>query len=223
MSTAPQTPQPAAKNQNRRKKVRAVMASGLVLGVGAAVTLAAWSDTVWGVSEFGTDDSAFNIQGNFTGAENGWDEFMTADQAGTMNFGPTATGMMPGETVYTTVGLREEFDKMDAQITLTKVNGDSGALGKWVSLGVSAPLDAKPADCSAVPAAKTVLLNTEGQVMNEFKLLGGQTKWFCFSATLDANIPPETPPTKTAAIQWKFDGTSIEKDAAAAPATTPVQ
>ena len=67
------------------------------------------------------------------------------------------------------------------------------------------------------------VLNTEGQVMNEFKLLGGQTKWFCFSATLDANIPPETPPTKTAAIQWKFDGTSIEKDAAAAPATTPVQ
>ncbi len=48
MSTAPQTPQPAAKNQNRRKKVRAVMASGLVLGVGAAVTLAAWSDTAYG-------------------------------------------------------------------------------------------------------------------------------------------------------------------------------
>ncbi|MEW1937985.1 SipW-dependent-type signal peptide-containing protein [Dietzia maris] len=216
MSTAPQTPQPAAKNQNRRKKVRAVMASGLVLGVGAAVTLAAWSDTVWGVSEFGTDSSAFNIQGNFTGAENGWGEFMTDKTAGTMNFGPKATGMMPGETVYTAVGLREQFNKMDAQITLTKVNGDNGALGKWVSLGVSAPLDTKPADCSTVTPAKTVLLNTANQTMNDFKLGGGQTKWFCFSATLDAKTPPETPPTKTAAIQWKFDGMSVEKDSAQA-------
>ncbi|MDN4507596.1 SipW-dependent-type signal peptide-containing protein [Dietzia maris] len=213
MSTAPQTTQPAVKNQNRRKKVRAVMASGLVLGIGAAVTLAAWSDTVWGEGTFGTEGNAFNIQGNFTGTESGWDEFMTADEAGTMQFGPKATGMMPNETVHALVGLREQHEKMDAKITLTKVNGDNGDLGKWITVGVSAPLTDKPADCATVPAARTALLNATGQQMADFTLPSGETRWFCFSAKLDAKTPPETPPTTTENIQWKFDGVSVEKKA----------
>ncbi|MDV8001455.1 SipW-dependent-type signal peptide-containing protein [Rhodococcus sp. IEGM 1408] len=205
-----QTPQPAAKKMNRRKKTRAIMASGLVLGVGAAVTLAAWSDTAWGVSQFGTGDSAFNIQASFDGGTK-WDEFMTAETAGTMQFGPKATGMMPGESVYATVGLKEQHNKMDANVTLTKVNADSKALGKWITVGVSAPLATKPTTCVGVAPVKTVKLDAVNQLMNSFTLAGGATQWFCFSATLDAKTPTETPPTTTDSIQWKFDAASVEK------------
>lgn len=215
MSTAPQTPQPAAKNQNRRKKVRAVMASGLVLGVGAAVTLAAWSDTVWGVSEFGTGDSAFNIQASFDGSA--WDEFMTADKAGTMNFGNKATGLMPGDSVYAMVGLKEQFDKMDAKVSLTKVTADDSVLKDLISVRVSQPTAEQPSSCADASYGDPVNLSAaNAEMLPEFTIPGGGTRWVCFSATLSDKILPETAPTTAKAIQWKFDGVSVEK--AGAPA-----
>lgn len=215
MSTAPQTPQPAAKNQNRRKKVRAVMASGLVLGVGAAVTLAAWSDTVWGVSEFGTGDSAFNVQASFDGSA--WDEFMTADKAGTMNFGNKATGLMPGDSVYAMVGLKEQFNKMNADVTLTKVTADDSALKDYISVRVSQPTAEKPVSCeNATYGAPVNLSVANTQMLEKFTIPGGDQRWVCFSATLSKDIPPQTAPTTAKAIQWKFDGVSVEKTAASA-------
>lgn len=214
MSTAPQSPQPAAKNQNRRKKARAIMASGLVLGVGAAVTLAAWSDTVWGQGTFGTEDSAFNIQGNFTGADNGWGEFITDKTAGTMEFGPKANGMMPGDTVYAMVGLKEQHAKMDAKVTLTKVTADTSALRDLVSVKVSQPTATKPGSCADVTYGTPVNLSAGNQKMlDEFTLPGGETRWVCFAATLSSDTPANTPSTKTPAVQWKFDAVSSEKKA----------
>ena len=84
----------------KRRKVRAILASGLVLGVGAAVTLAAWNDSVWGKAEFGTGANSWNVQGNFTGASDGWNEFVTANAAGSFNFGVNASALVPGDTVY---------------------------------------------------------------------------------------------------------------------------
>jgi predicted ribosomally synthesized peptide with SipW-like signal peptide len=40
----------------KKRKVRALLAGGLVLGVGAAITLAAWTDNVFGNSDFATGD-----------------------------------------------------------------------------------------------------------------------------------------------------------------------
>ncbi|NLG54199.1 MAG: hypothetical protein GX542_00865, partial [Rhodococcus sp.] len=43
----------ATRERNRRKR-KAILASGIVLGVGAVITLAAWNDSVWGTGAFGT-------------------------------------------------------------------------------------------------------------------------------------------------------------------------
>src|SRR5690625_5389644 len=55
----------------RSRKVKAALAGGLVLGVGAAITLASWTDQAYVDAEFGT--SAFNIQVQTTEDE-GWVE-----------------------------------------------------------------------------------------------------------------------------------------------------
>ncbi|MCT1641455.1 MULTISPECIES: hypothetical protein [Dietzia] len=144
---------------------------------------------------------------------------MTQDKAGTMQFGPEAAGMIPNETVYAAVGLREQHNKMDAKVTLTKVTSDTGPLGKWITLGVSAPLTENPSDCSTVPVAKTTLLESADAQMATFDLAGGQTRWFCFSATLDPKTPANTAPTASKNIQWKFDAESKEKVAPAAEQT----
>lgn len=54
--------------QSRRgwTKARALLAGGLVLGVGAAVTLAAWTDNEWVRGVFGT--GTFGIEGSTDGS-----------------------------------------------------------------------------------------------------------------------------------------------------------
>lgn len=86
----------------RRRKVRALLAGGLVLGVGAAVTLAAWTDNVFGQAEFSA--SNWNIQGNFTGSE--WAEYDTAEDAGTFDFSPGFGDLAPDDLVTAPLSLR---------------------------------------------------------------------------------------------------------------------
>lgn len=48
-----------------RRKVLAVLAGGLVLGVGAAITLAAWNDSEFATGTFTA--GSFNLQGSTDG------------------------------------------------------------------------------------------------------------------------------------------------------------
>ncbi|WP_298040592.1 SipW-dependent-type signal peptide-containing protein [uncultured Microbacterium sp.] len=87
---------------SRRNKIYAVLAGGLVLGVGAAVTLAAWND-----SEFAT--------GNFTagsfifeGSENGtaWGEHDAEGAAAALTFTANFDNLSPDDVVYAPYALR---------------------------------------------------------------------------------------------------------------------
>lgn len=53
-----------AQKENRRK-IRAILAGGLVLGVGAAITLAAWNSSEFATGKFGTGE--FELQGSLDG------------------------------------------------------------------------------------------------------------------------------------------------------------
>jgi len=210
MSTAPQTPQPAAKNQNRRKKARAIMASGLVLGVGAAVTLAAWSDTVWGAGTFGTAGSDFNIQGNFTGTEEGWDEFVTADNAGPMSLTQNANALIPGVPVYQLVGLHETKKNLGADITLTRTTADTSKLANLVKVAV-ADVGTSPTapTCNAENSFGTpVTIGTDKPKMLDTTVSAGGYRWVCFSATLDAGATLDVANVTSKSIQWEFAATS---------------
>ncbi|WP_440220175.1 SipW-dependent-type signal peptide-containing protein [Dietzia sp. MNB45] len=211
MSTAPQTPQPAAKNQNRRKKVRAVMASGLVLGVGAAVTLAAWSDTAWGESQFGTEGSDFNVQAYFN-ADEGWDEFLTQEEAGTMQFGPASTALVPGQPVFQLVGLHEEKGNMGADITITQQPIDSNNLTSKVSVSIAElGTDADvPSNCSATGTGMTfepagTLASPEESTT---RVEEGSYQWLCFRAELTDTAGLDSAGIPTVPVFWSFDAVS---------------
>ena len=220
MSTAPQTPQPAVKNQNRRKKTRAIMASGLVLGVGAAVTLAAWSDTVWGEGTFGTENTSFNIQGNFEGGDN-WAEYVSSAAVdgeggpGSMAFAQKADSLIPNEPVYQLVGLRETKRNLGADIVLNRTNADESALASHVSvavvdLGKTATDDAPTCDASTdFSGAKASTIGAEApEVMATTDIDAGGYRWVCFSATLADGAPLEVGDELSDAIFWEFTATS---------------
>ncbi|GGC72581.1 hypothetical protein IEU95_14910 [Hoyosella rhizosphaerae] len=104
-------------SSDRKRKIRAILAGGVVLGVGAAVTLAAWNDSVFVQGDFAVGD--FNIQGNVHDGT-GWQEYDTAGTAGTMQFVIAPDNLAPGDTVYAPVSLRVDptANSYDADIEL---------------------------------------------------------------------------------------------------------
>ncbi|MGN0099855.1 MAG: SipW-dependent-type signal peptide-containing protein [Dietzia sp.] len=215
MSTAPQTPQPAAKNQNRRKKARAIMASGLVLGVGAAVTLAAWSDTVWGEGTFGTEGNAFNIKGSFDGGKS-WNEHVSPagtgeNGPGALTFAQNANSLIPGVPVYQLVGLNEVEGKLGADIVLKRTNADNSALKDVVKVevanvgtGTAAP------DCGATTTgfSAPVAIGATPSNMLTTDITAKGHRWVCLRATLDDKATPTVSNKKSSPILWEFAATS---------------
>ena len=88
----------------RRRKVQAILAGGIVLGIGAIVTLAAWNDSEFADGIFGA--AAFDLEGS-TDGEN-FEQHSTADGAAELAF--AANNLIPGETVYAPFWVRLDND-----------------------------------------------------------------------------------------------------------------
>ncbi len=102
-------PPPGAKGEilmsratTRRRKVLAILAGGLVLGIGAAYTLAQWND-----SEFATGDftaGTFVFEGSADGVD--FDDHATSGEAASLAFETGADNLAPGDVVYAAYALR---------------------------------------------------------------------------------------------------------------------
>ncbi|WP_162534004.1 SipW-dependent-type signal peptide-containing protein [Dietzia lutea] len=226
MSTSPEAPQPqpAAKNQNRRKKARVIMASGLVLGIGAAVTLAAWSDTVWGSGTFGTEGNAFNTQGSFDGGTD-WKEHVsstgTGDNGpGAMSFAQNANALIPGVPVYQLVGLHEAEGNLGADIVLKRTNADTSALKDVVKVAVAdaGTGETAPACGAGTTFGAPVTIGAPASQMLTTDIAADGYRWVCFSATLDDKATPAVSNKVSQPILWEFAATS--KNAPATPTAT---
>ena len=84
-----------------RGKVRALLAGGLVLGVGATVVLAAWNDSEFGTGTFTA--GAFNMQGSTNGTT--FTDHAAAPGA-TLPFTLSPDNLAPGDTVYAPFAVR---------------------------------------------------------------------------------------------------------------------
>lgn len=82
----------AAPTPRRARKLKAVLAAGLVLGAGAAVTLAAWNDSEFAQGTFiaGT----FNLVGSVDGTT--YTDHATAGSPATLGFTVDAASLSPG-------------------------------------------------------------------------------------------------------------------------------
>ena len=87
----------------RWKQARALLAGGLVLGIGASATVAAWTDTETGSGEF--QAGAFLLEANIDGSWSSTRQ-MTFD----------AGAMYPGSVVYAPVRLRTSPDRKSTRL-----------------------------------------------------------------------------------------------------------
>lgn len=106
-------------------KARAILAGGLVLGVGAAVTLAAWNDSEFATGTFAAGE--FGIEGATTGEP--FAEHDTEETAEVLEFEVDADTLTPGDAVYAGYGVQLTADSNYAAdvVVGSEITGDNAA------------------------------------------------------------------------------------------------
>lgn len=91
---------------NRVARIRAVLAGGSVLGLGAAATLALWSDSEFATASLAASPGDFVVEGRAHGTES-WTSHPDATVAAQLDFGPDAgTLLSTGELISAAYQLR---------------------------------------------------------------------------------------------------------------------
>ncbi len=123
-----------SKSGRRSGKVRAILASGLVLGVGAAFTLAAWTDNEWvfggagpgndtpGTKNYGMEQNTVVPPGEAVWTDQG------SPNGGRLDFTIKAASMLPGDTVYAPFQLRAKVKSETLTVTLAEARQADGAV-----------------------------------------------------------------------------------------------
>ncbi|PJJ55632.1 SipW-dependent-type signal peptide-containing protein [Compostimonas suwonensis] len=196
-----------------RKKAFAIMAGGLVLGLGVTATLAAWTDTEWIFGGNAAGDgpgvgtSTFEVEQNTSSpyVATAFDQF-EANPGDTMIFGVDALALSPGDAVYAPVALRTIADSLggsvelqaaveadESDFTTPSVDPDGllwGALDLRVSVAEDAVL---PCTADAFAPGATIiadgpLATADGSIAQELDAESGNVQHYCFELTL-----PEAP------------------------------
>ncbi|SDT10653.1 SipW-cognate class signal peptide [Brevibacterium siliguriense] len=197
--------------KTRSRKFKAILAGGIVLGVGAAVTLAAWTDDEWAEGVFGA--GSFNVQGSTNGTD--FDDHKSSDGAAALTFDlDGADNLSPGDTVAAPFVLRlDGATTYDATVALTSAagGGDNAAALTYEIVQVASAGDcsASATGTSVVPAG-TALDSTAGA--SDFALTAGAGTAtgapvaLCFKVTADDTLTQGQDTT----AQWQFTATSAE-------------
>jgi predicted ribosomally synthesized peptide with SipW-like signal peptide len=219
----------------RPGKVRAILASGLVLGVGAAFTLAAWTDDEWVFGGAGPDGDTpgtktYNIQQNTVApfAEATWTH-KDSPNGGALDFTMQAADLLPGETVYAPFQLRAKAGsgKLVAtlaearQATADPVIGPTNSTELYEALVYRAWIGLNPANCSSSgdKTAGTVLVEANEPLSQTSDVpitlaagvsgAAGAPVNLCFAMTLPADAS-ETLQGKNVVPLWRFTGVASQ-------------
>ncbi|GAA1869831.1 SipW-dependent-type signal peptide-containing protein [Brevibacterium marinum] len=195
----------------RSRKFKAILAGGIVLGVGAAVTLAAWTDNEWAEGTFGA--GSFNVQGSTNGTD--FTDHESSDDAASLSFDlDGGDNLTPGDTVAAPFVLRLDGEtSYDASVVLEDATGggDNPAALTYgiVTVDDVASCTADATGTSIVPGG-TALGSTDGA--QGFELTAGADATegapvtLCFKVTADDTLTQD----QSTNAQWQFTATSAE-------------
>ncbi|RIJ70127.1 hypothetical protein D1871_19970 [Nakamurella silvestris] len=113
-----------------RTKTKALLAGGLVLGIGVAVTMAAWTDNEFAQGTFST--STFDTQSSVNEGV-AWNDNAVSPGA-TMSF--AATGMSPGTVRYAPLAIRTKIGSIAGTVALQAPTQNNAALAAALTVRV---------------------------------------------------------------------------------------
>lgn len=196
----------------------------MVLGFGAVLVAASWTDNVLGFAQF-QSGGRFGIQSS---VDNGvtWTSNEVSGANNVLLFSPSVNAVVPGSVAYAPIRLRTDIGSPAAQIQLdgAQLSGDAALGGALVYRAVS--LDPPTAACTSAAFAGTPawvvgstgpMPLTTGSVPNVFTLpaatptSAGDATSVCFEISLPATNAVWTNAAlqgKTSTPDWAFVGTS---------------
>lgn len=185
----------------RRGMIRAFLAGGLVLGVGAAITLASWNDSEFATGTFNA--GSFNIQGSGGDptATSGWADHATTGTAQSLTFTVNADTLSPGQTVYAPFSLRVDSTKNSYAATVVpNATAPVTLTGDLSTYLTTTTYVSSYEDCLAGTPGSTTLTS-----LTLAKDSAAQT--LCLAVTLTGTDPGAQGKAGTAV--WQFDATSV--------------
>lgn len=205
-----------ASRADRRRRLKAVLAAGTVLGIGAAVTLAAWNDSEFAKGTFTA--GTFSMEGAEDALGTSFTEHATAGAAATLSFSGALGGVLsPSTDVYAPFAVRLIAGTTnDAQVTFASSTTTGTITG--ITYGVKTVTLPGAAGCSALtyalPASTAVIpdgtaLNSVGTptpftlTKGATAVLPGTPTYLCFKVSTAAIAQGQT-----ATATWGIQATS---------------
>jgi predicted ribosomally synthesized peptide with SipW-like signal peptide len=183
------------------------MAGGLVLGVGAAITLAAWNDSEFAQGSFGT--GAFNMVGSTDGTT--YTDHATVGAPATLAFTLNPTLLAPGDVVYAPFAVRLDAATTNAAVVTISNAASSGTVTDLTYTLIQPSAFGCAADTTGtalVPASTAVNTVPNSTTFNLAKgtppTTAGAPVFLCFKVTAGALIAP----AQTGTVTWQFAAAS---------------
>ncbi|GAB2622198.1 SipW-dependent-type signal peptide-containing protein [Pseudactinotalea suaedae] len=155
------------------RKVRALLAGGVVLGIGAAATLAAWNDSEFATGTFSS--GVFNLQGSTEGAAEGYADHAAADGAAALGFSAGFDNLSPGDVTYAPFWVRlDAGTTAPATLDLVAIDSTDTTGTNSGQLGYSVYAIDAAADCDETATGGT-LLGTATTLADDAEIAGGTT------------------------------------------------
>lgn len=197
---------PTAVAGDRRRKVLAILAGGLVLGVGAAVTLAVWNDSEFGSGAFGA--GRFDLEGSLDGTT--FSSSATAPGKA-LAFAIDADALSPGDVVYAPFAVRLSTDS-DYETAVQLANVSAGDLGAGLTYSLYDVGAAFGSTCSAAtpPSGTPLVADRAASAAGTTPVFdltsAGESVNLCFVVTAGGAITSG----QTGTVTWEFAGESGE-------------
>lgn len=170
--TDPTTAPPSAHaRDDRRRRTRALLAGGLVLGLGAAVTLAAWNDSEFATGEFTA--GAFNLEGSTDGTT--FDDHDTVGTAAVVTFTTPFDNLAPDDVTYAPFWVRlDDTTTTGADLEVSSLTTVDGTPGNAANLSWAVHLLASAtATCDAAGVAVGTPLATGATLASAATITSG--------------------------------------------------
>jgi predicted ribosomally synthesized peptide with SipW-like signal peptide len=195
--------------RSTRRKVAAVLAGGLVLGVGTMATLASWNDSEFASATFTA--GKFNLEGAVDASQATFGEHATSGAAGGLTFTAPFNNLTPTDVVAAPYAVRLAANTTNnATLTLTTATstGTVGNLTYEVIKTAGAGCTTASTGTVVVPAgtavtsvtgASTVSLGMGSPITNP-----GTAAYLCFKVTAGAALAQ----SQTGTVTWQFQAVS---------------
>ena len=191
----------------RSRRFRAILAGGLVLGVGAAVTLAAWNDSEFAQGTFTA--GAFNLEGSTDGAA--FAEHAVVGTPATLGFTVDPANLSPGDSVTAPFAVRLDAGTTTAADLVISASPATGTITPNLTyrLDQTSAFGCDLAGSTSLVSAGSAIDTVPGAPLVELADgdgTAGAPAYFCFTVTAGAGLQQ----SQTGTATWQFAATSTE-------------